>query len=113
MIGTSLYRNRNPNSMGKYIYIRFHTINPMASALSSGDVLRQSILQTIWTLIRLLLEAFLSSTDFFSNKLFQKVLSAITSEFQTVWIQIRSNILLGPDLGQNYLHLLSEGDTSR
>ena len=36
---------------------------------------------------------FLSSADFFQNRLFQKILSGIPSECQTVWIQIRAGIL--------------------
>ena len=38
---------------------------------------------------------FLSSADLFKNQLFQKILSGILSECQTVWIQIRSDILSG------------------
>ena len=38
---------------------------------------------------------FLSSADFFQNQLFQIILSGILSECQTVWIQIRSDILSG------------------
>ena len=38
---------------------------------------------------------FLSSADFFQNQLFRKNLSGIPSEWQTVWIQIRPNILSG------------------
>ena len=37
----------------------------------------------------------LSSADFFKNQLFRKILSGIQSECQTVWIQIRPNILSG------------------
>ena len=36
----------------------------------------------------------LSSGDFFQNQLFQKILSGTLSECQTVWIQIRTDILL-------------------
>ena len=35
----------------------------------------------------------LSSGDFFQNELFRKVLSGALSECQTVWIQIRTDIL--------------------
>ena len=38
---------------------------------------------------------FLSSADLFQNELFLKILSVIPSDFQTVWIQIRPNFLLG------------------
>ena len=38
---------------------------------------------------------FLSSADFFQNQLFRKILSGIPSEYQTVWIQIRPNMLSG------------------
>ena len=38
---------------------------------------------------------FLSSADFFQNQLFQKILSGISSACQTVWIQVRPDILLG------------------
>ena len=39
--------------------------------------------------------AFLSSADFFQNKIFPKILSGIPSECQTDWIQIRPDILSG------------------
>ena len=39
------------------------------------------------------LHAFLSSADFFQN--FQKVLSETLPECQTIWIQIRTDILSG------------------
>ena len=40
------------------------------------------------------LHAFISSADnFFQTQLFQKVLSGIQSEYQTVWIQIRPDDL--------------------
>ena len=39
--------------------------------------------------------AFLPSADFFSKSTFQKILSGITSEYQTDWIQIRPDILSG------------------
>ena len=35
---------------------------------------------------------FLSSADFFQNQLIRKILSGISSECQTVWIQIRPDI---------------------
>ena len=38
---------------------------------------------------------YLSSADFSQNQLFQKFLSGTPSECQTVWIQIRPNILSG------------------
>ena len=39
--------------------------------------------------------AFLSSADFFQNHLFRKIILGIPSECQTVWIQIRPDILSG------------------
>ena len=36
---------------------------------------------------------FLSSADFFQNQLFRKILSGISSECQTNWIQIRPEVL--------------------
>ena len=42
-----------------------------------------------------ILNAFLSSADIFQNQLFRKTLSGLPSECQTVWIQIRLNILSG------------------
>ena len=36
----------------------------------------------------------LSSADFFQNLLFQKILSGTLWEYQTIWIQIRADILL-------------------
>ena len=41
------------------------------------------------------LHAFLSSADFFKINFFEKILSGMPSECQTVWIQIRPNNLLG------------------
>ena len=38
---------------------------------------------------------FIWSTEFFYNQLFQKILSGIPSECQTVWIQIRPDTLSG------------------
>ena len=35
----------------------------------------------------------LSSADFFQNQFFQQILSGTLSECQTVWIQIRTDIL--------------------
>ena len=43
---------------------------------------------TCWVI----LHALLSSANFFQNQLFQKILSGIPSECQTVWIQIRPDI---------------------
>ena len=40
-----------------------------------------------------ILKTFLSSADIFQNQLFRKILSGIPSEWQTVWIQIRPDIL--------------------
>ena len=37
--------------------------------------------------------AFLPSADFFQNQLFRKIISGMSSECQTDWIQIRPNIL--------------------
>ena len=48
-----------------------------------------------------------SSTDFFQSQLFRKIISGILSECQTVWIQIRPDIYVGPDLGPNCLQRLS------
>ena len=36
---------------------------------------------------------FLSSADFFQNQLFPKILPGIPSEFQTIWIQIGTDVL--------------------
>ena len=48
--------------------------------------------------------AFLSSAVFFYFKIifFDIILSEIPSEYQTVWIQIRPDIFVGPDLGPHY-----------
>ena len=43
----------------------------------------------------LLLHAFLSDADFFQIVFSKKILSGISSEWQTVWIQIRPDILSG------------------
>ena len=37
---------------------------------------------------------FLSSTDFFQNQLFRKIISGLPSECKTIWIQIRPDVLL-------------------
>ena len=41
------------------------------------------------------MHAYLSSADYFQNQLFRKIVSGIPSACQTVWIQIRPNILSG------------------
>ena len=64
---------------------------------------------------------FLSSADFFQNWLFWKILSGIPIECQTIWIQIRPDILSGliwfqnvrPDLVLNCLQKLSADNTRR
>ena len=38
---------------------------------------------------------FMSSSDFFENQLFRKIISGIPSECQTVWIHFRPDILSG------------------
>ena len=38
---------------------------------------------------------FLSSAEFFQNQLFHEIVSEIPSECQTVWIQIRPDIMSG------------------
>ena len=48
---------------------------------------------------------------FFQNLLFQKILSGILSECQTVWIQIRTDSV-GPDLGSDCLQRLSADNKS-
>ena len=46
--------------------------------------------------------------EFFQNQLlFAKIISGIPPEFQTVWILIRCNILLGPDLHPKCLQTLN------
>ena len=42
-----------------------------------------------------ILHAFLTSADYFQNQLFEKILSQIPSECQTVWIQIWPDVLSG------------------
>ena len=37
----------------------------------------------------IIFDAFLSSADFFQNQLFRKILSGITSECHTDWVQVR------------------------
>ena len=50
---------------------------------------------------------------FLYNYRFQKILSGTPSKCQTVWIQIRPNVLsVEPDLGQNCLQRSSANDTS-
>ena len=51
-----------------------------------------SLLFADWAIMHVF---FFPSADFFQNQLFQKILSAITSECQTVCTQIRPDILSG------------------
>ena len=53
---------------------------------SECSMVRQQVGTTIF-------HAFLSSADLFQNQLFRKILSRIPSVCQTVWIQIRPDIL--------------------
>ena len=48
---------------------------------------------------------------FFQFHFYEKIISEISSECQTVWIQNR--LFVGPDLGPNCLQRLSSDDTSR
>ena len=71
---------------------------------SHGGVKRFEYLFNILTYFKLLacwviLHAFLSSANFFQNQLFQKILSGIPSELQTVWIHIRPDNFFGANLG--------------
>ena len=57
----------------------------------------------------LILHNFLSSAVFFfQNQLFRKIISGIPSECQTVWTQIRPDVLSGSDLGPNCLQKLAD-----
>ena len=56
---------------------------------------------------------FLSSADFFKINFFAKILSAIPSECQTEWIQIRPDVFVRPDLGPICLQRLSADSTRR
>ena len=56
---------------------------------------------------------FLSSADFKKKKLFQKIISGIPSEWQTVWIHNKAQHSVGPDLGPNCLERLSADATIR
>ena len=44
---------------------------------------------------RVTLHAFLLAAHFLKNQLYQKILAGIPSEYETVWIQNRPNVLLG------------------
>ena len=59
------------------------------------------------------MRAFLSSADCFQNQLFRNVLTGIPPECQTVWIQIRPDNNVGPDLDLNCLQMFSADYTSR
>ena len=62
----------------------------------------------------IILHAFLLSNDFFfQNQLFQKLISGIPSECQTVWIQIRPDKLSGLIWVHFLLLSLSADNTSR
>ena len=56
---------------------------------------------------------FLSSADFFSNLLFQKILSRIPRRVSNSLDPNQARQNVGPDLGPNRLQGLSAGDTSR
>ena len=60
-----------------------------------------------------ILNAFLSSADFFQNQLFQKILSGIPLECKQLSKQFGFRHFVGPDLGPNYLQRSSADDTSR
>ena len=49
----------------------------------------------------------LLSDSFFQNKAFQKILSGILPDCQTVWIQIRTNVLLVLIWGQLFAKVIS------
>ena len=51
--------------------------------------------------------------NFFQNQLFRKTLSGIPSECKTIWIQIRPDKNVGPDLGLKCLKKLSADNTNR
>ena len=56
---------------------------------------------------------FLSSTDFFQNQLFRKIISGIPSVCQTDWIHTRPDVSAGPDLVPSCLQELSADDIRR
>ena len=56
---------------------------------------------------------FLSSANSFQNELFRKIHSGIPSECQTVWIQIRPDVLSGLIWFQTVCKKLSADDTRR
>ena len=74
-----------------------------------GSVLAQLVLKVL-SFCMLFFKFFLAA-DFFQNQLFQKILPGIPYECQTVWIQIRPDILLGLIPGTNCLQMLSADDT--
>ena len=49
----------------------------------------------------------------FQIQTFRKILSGIPSEYQTIWIQIRPGVFIGPGLDPNCLQRLSADGTSR
>ena len=57
--------------------------------------------------------AILSSADPFKTNFFGTFYQECSSEFQTVWIQIRPDFFVGPVLGPNCLQRLSANGTSR
>ena len=61
---------------------------------------------TCWVIFH----AFLSSADFFQNQSSQNILSGISLECQTVWVQTKPVV---PDLGTNCLQRLSVDATKR
>ena len=67
---------------------------------------QQNFASTLCTMGNIL-NAFLSSADFFQNQLFRKILSGIPSECQTDWTQIRPDILSGLILVQTVCIWLS------
>ena len=54
----------------------------------------------------------LSSADLFQNWGLKRILSGTQSECLTLWIQVRTDNSVGPDLGTNVLQRLSADDKS-
>ena len=81
----------------------------MTENMRHGMCVCDALLFAYWVIFH----AFLSSADFLQNQLFQKILSGIPSECQTVLILTRPDIMSGLIWVQNCLQRLSADDASK
>ena len=105
---TILYRCAGWSESKYFIYAQRHDLLDTASVFVLLLICHSTQLFACWVI----LHAFLSSVDFFQNKLYQKNLSGLPSVLNTLdldqtWCFVR------PDLGPNCFQRLSADDKSR